>query len=66
MFLNQTILKQIRFPIPSIPAQQELVNMIELRLSICDNIEQTMDTSLQQADALRQSILKQAFEGRLI
>ena len=65
MFLNQTILKQIRFPILSIPAQQELVNMIESRLSICDNIEQTIDTSLQQADALRQSILKQAFEGEL-
>lgn len=65
MFLNQTILKQIRFPIPSIPAQQKLVNMVESRLSICDNIEQTIDTSLQQAEAMRQSILKQAFEGRL-
>lgn len=66
MFLNQTILKQIRFPIPSIPAQQKLVNMVESRLSICDNIEQTIDTSLQQAEAMRQSILKQAFEGRLL
>lgn len=66
MFLKQTILKQIRFPIPSIPAQQKLVNMVESRLSICDNIEQTIDTSLQQAEAMRQSILKQAFEGRLL
>ena len=66
MFLNQTIVKQIRFPIPSIPAQQKLVNMVESRLSICDNIEQTIDTSLQQAEAMRQSILKQAFEGRLL
>lgn len=65
MFLNQTILKQIRFPIPSIPAQQKLVNMVESRLSICDNIEQTIDTSLQQAEAMRQSILKHAFEGGL-
>jgi type I restriction enzyme S subunit len=41
------------------------LNMIETRLSVCDSIELTVDTALQQADALRQSILKQAFEGKL-
>lgn len=66
MFLNQTILKQIRFPIPTIPAQQKLIELVESRLSICDSIQQTIDTSLQQAEALRQSVLKQAFEGRLV
>lgn len=65
MFLNQTILKQIRFPIPTIPAQQKLIELVESRLSICDSIQQTIDISLQQAEALRQSILKQAFEGEL-
>lgn len=66
MFLNQTILKQIRFPIPTIPAQQKLIELVESRLSICDSIQQTIDISLQQAEALRQSVLKQAFEGRLV
>lgn len=66
MFLNQTILKQIRFPIPSIPVQQKLINLVGSQLSICDSIAQAIDTSLHQAKALRQSILKQAFEGRLI
>ena len=66
MFLNQTILKQIRFPIPTIPAQQKLIELVESRLSICDSIQQTIDISLQQAEALRQSILKQAFEGEII
>lgn len=65
MFLNQTILKQIRFPIPSIPVQQKLINLVESQLSICDSIAQAIDTSLHQAEALRQSILKQAFEGKL-
>lgn len=65
MFLNQTILKQIRFPIPTIPEQQKLIELVESRLSICDSIQQTIDTSLKQAEALRQSILKQAFEGEL-
>ena len=34
-------------------------------MSVCDSIEQTVDAALQQAEALRQSILKQAFEGEL-
>ena len=44
---------------------EEIIQKIEFRLSLCDSIEQTIDTSLQQADGLRQSILKQAFEGRI-
>lgn len=51
--------------LPNIPEQYSLLKKIESRLSVCDNIEQIIDTSLQQAEALRQSILKQAFEGAL-
>ena len=63
-FLNQTILKQIVFPVPGIEKQSEIVSIIEARMSVCDSIEQTADMVLQQAEAMRQSILKQAFEGR--
>ena len=45
--------------------QDFIVEKIEARLSVCDSIEQTMDTALQQAEAMRQSILKKAFEGEL-
>ena len=38
---------------------------IESRLSVCDKIEETITNSLKQVEALRQSILKKAFEGRL-
>lgn len=62
IFLNQTILKQIQFPVPSIAIQTEIVAKIESRLSVCESIEKTVDTALQQAEAMRQSILKQAFE----
>lgn len=51
--------------LPNIPEQYSLLKKIESRLSVCDNNEQAIDTSLQQAEALRQSILKQAFEGAL-
>ena len=46
--------------------QQQGVDEIESRLSVCKSIEETVDTALQQATAMRQSILKQAFEGRLL
>ena len=64
-FLNQTILKQIVFPVPSMEKQEEIVSIIEARMSVCDSIEQTVDIALQQAEAMRQSILKDAFEGKL-
>lgn len=64
-FLNQTILKQILFPVPNLKMQKEIVSVIESRLSICTSIEQTVDYALQQSAAMRQSILKQAFEGGL-
>lgn len=65
IFLNQTILKQIQFPIPNVHEQLQIINTIESRLTFCDNIEKTVDTALAQADAMRQSILKQAFEGTM-
>lgn len=56
-----------KFHIPFVPKlkQIEVISEIESRLSVCDSIEQTVDTALQQADALRQSILKESFERRL-
>ena len=45
--------------------QDSVVNEIETHLSVCDSIEHTVDSTLQQAEAMRQSILKQAFIGEL-
>lgn len=42
----------------------EIVDKVEEQLSVCDSIEKTVDTALTQVDAMRQSILKQAFEGK--
>ena len=53
------------FPLCSQEEQAQVVHELESRLSVCDSIEKTVDTALQQAEAMRQSILKQAFEGRL-
>lgn len=45
--------------------QNIIVQQIESRLSVCDSIEQTVHTAIQQAEAMRQSILKHVFDGEL-
>ena len=46
--------------------QVEIVSQLESKLSEADQLDQTLATALQQADALRQSILKKAFHGQLV
>ena len=58
--------REIPIPLPSIKEQDAVVLEIESRLSVADNLKQNITQSLQQAEALRQSILKQAFEGKLV
>ena len=55
-------------PVPIVDdiTAKEIVDKVEEQLSVCNSIEKTVDTALTQADAMRQSILKQAFEGRLV
>lgn len=65
-FLNQTILTSLNFPICSIQEQTQIIQEIESRLSVCDKVEQSISESLEKAEALRQSILKKAFEGKLL
>lgn len=59
-------LKEIPIPIPSIEEQEEIIKEIESRLSVCENIEANIDEALKKAEALRHSILKKAFEGKLL
>lgn len=63
--VNTKQIKNMSIPICNEAQQKVIVSEIESRLSVCDSIEKTVDTALQQAEAMRQSILKKAFEGRL-
>lgn len=63
--INLTTLENLIIPYCNIDEQKYIVQEIESRLSVCDSIEQTVDTALAQAEAMRQSILKKAFEGGL-
>ncbi len=64
--ISSTRFKTILFPFTEIEEQDEIVRQIESRLSVADKMEESIIQSLQQAEALRQSILKKAFEGKLI
>ena len=64
--INGEKLGKYRFPLCSETEQEEILLEIESRLSVADNLEKTIDASLAQAAALRQSILKRAFEGKLV
>lgn len=64
--LTQKGFLQISIKLPPIKEQHAIVAEIESRLSVCDKIEESIDHSLKQAESLRQSILKKAFEGKLV
>lgn len=59
-------LRLFKIPLMSYEEQQQIANELEVRLSEADQLEQTITTSLQQAETLRQSILKKAFSGQLV
>ena len=63
--INQKGLNAIPFPLCPQEEQNQIVQEIESRLSVCDKLEETITANLQQCESLRQSILKKAFEGRL-
>lgn len=64
--INGTKLKTYPIPLPSLKEQHLIVQEIESRLSVADKMEESIQESLQKAEALRQSILKKAFSGELV
>jgi type I restriction enzyme S subunit len=60
------VLREIEITFPPLEEQEKIIAILESKLTICDKIEETIKTSLQQSETLRQSILKKAFEGRLV
>lgn len=64
--LTLEICRNIETPICSIQEQNQIVQEIESRLSVCDKVEAIIEENLVKSEALRQSILKKAFEGTLL
>jgi len=64
--LNSTILNELPIQLIPLEEQAQIAKEIETRFSVCDHLQQEIERGLQKAEALRQSVLKKAFEGRLL
>lgn len=64
--INKNSVRDLYFAYPDTNEQKNIVTEVETKLSLYDSINLTLDNILRQASAMRQSILKQAFEGRLL
>ena len=64
--INLTQLRKCPIPLPSHVEQQRINEKVDRRLSVADEIDSELDQSLARAERLRQSILKRAFEGKLV
>ncbi|MBL9188210.1 MAG: restriction endonuclease subunit S [Opitutaceae bacterium] len=64
--LNQANLNQVPVPLCSLPEQQEIVRVLDEQFEAIERNERELDAALQRSEALRQSILKKAFTGRLV
>jgi len=62
---DDDILKQ-GIPLVTIDEQEQIVQEIESQFSVCDKLEETIKQSLEKIKYLRQSVLKKAFEGKLV
>jgi type I restriction enzyme S subunit len=58
--------KPVQVLLAPVEEQDQIVSEIERRFSVADEAEKVIDRSLKQAETLRQSILKRAFQGRLV
>ncbi|TXB60617.1 restriction endonuclease subunit S [Phaeodactylibacter luteus] len=58
--------RTLRIPFCSLPEQHQIVQEIESRLSVCDQLEQDIEANLKRAERLRQSLLQKAFAGELL
>jgi type I restriction enzyme S subunit len=59
-------IRLLKIPLPPAPEQNQIVQEVESRLSVCDKVQETIIQNLVKSEAMRQSILKKAFSGNLL
>jgi len=64
--IGQKRIRQIEIPLPEFQEQHQIVQEIESRLSVCDQLEQDIEANLKRSERLRQSLLQKAFAGELL
>jgi type I restriction enzyme S subunit len=64
--LSVSRLKPIEFPLPPTEEQRRIAEEVERQMSFIEACERSVDAGLGVSAALRRSVLKAAFEGRLV
>ncbi len=64
--INKTVLSMFPVPVPPVDEQEQIIDVLEEKMSTLDSFESDIDNTLQMSEALRQSILKKAFSGQLV
>ncbi len=64
--ISLTDLREYCIPLPPLAEQRRIVAEVERRLSVIQQAEVAVEANLARAERLRQSILKQAFSGKLV
>lgn len=64
--MNGTVLSNLKIPFPPLQEQKQIVEEIEKRFAVADEVEKVVEDNIEKAKQLKQSILKKAFEGRLV
>lgn len=59
-------LREIHIPVPTLAEQERIVAEIESRFERADALEAAVDRALNDAEKLKQAVLKKAFSGELV
>ena len=64
--LNVGDVRKFNVFIPTIQEQEQIISQIEQSFSLIENTSQIVNSTLQNLQTMKMSVLKQAFEGKLV
>jgi type I restriction enzyme S subunit len=64
--IDQEVIERCAIGLPSVPEQEAIVEAVEDQLSVIEHLEADLEAKLKSTQALRQSILRDAFTGQLV
>ncbi|MDP3444072.1 MAG: restriction endonuclease subunit S [Ignavibacteria bacterium] len=64
--LSLDSIRNIQIDLPDLEEQRQIVIELEMRFTLIENLENSIDDGLRKIRLLQQSILRKAFEGKLV
>ena len=64
--ISKSKLRELEFKLPPLSEQKRIITKIESIFARIDAIGKQVDDSLTKLDSLKKSVLKKAFEGKLV